>query len=205
MILQKKIFIYSILFILLLNSSNCGTITTKIQSPLPIKNLGISSEENVMLHIPEASRAYIWKGEINVIDYHVEFGNALEPNAKYALSKYFKDVTIIDKPMSASKSMNITNTVTMEIETASVNPGSLTFTSTESEIKIKTILTKDGKADGNDFSVLGRGSASPGILGLIPIINQIAYNNALQNASERAMTNALEKIMDEIIKRKGKK
>jgi hypothetical protein len=205
MILLNKKLKPVILLILAFPILNCA-VATKIQSPLPIKNFDSSNGESVMLHIPEASRTYIWKGEINIIDYSVEFGNGLEPNAKYALSKYYKDVTVIDSVILPAKSTgNNATTITIEIEKAFVNPGSLTFMPTQSQIKTKALLSKGGKPEGEEISVVGMGSASPGILGLIPLVNQIVYDNALQYASEQAMTNALEKIIDEIIKRKGKK
>lgn len=205
MILLNKKLKPIILLILAFPILNCA-VATKIQSPLPIKNFDTSDGGSIFLHIPEASRKYIWKGEINIIDYSVEFGNALEPNAKYALSKYYKDVTVIDTIVSSTKSTgNTGTTVTIEIENAFVNPGSLTFLPTQSQIKTKALLSKGGKQDGEEISVQGIGSAAPGILGIIPIVNQIVYDNALQHASEQAMTDALERIIDEIIKRKGKK
>ncbi len=155
----------AILLILASHFLNCAVVT-KIQSPLPIKNFDSSNGESIMLHIPEASRTYIWKGEINIIDYSVEFGNGLETNAKYALSKYFKDVTVVDTIVSPSKSTgNSGTTIIIEIEQASVNPGSLTFLPTQSQIKTKALLSKHGKQEGEEISVLGVGSAAPGILG----------------------------------------
>ena len=180
------------------------SITTKLTNPLPIKEFGVANNEVIGLYVPEASRNYVWKGNINITPYSVEFGNALEPNVKYALSKIFREVVLVDVfPVPALSTKDVMRSVSVEIETAKVSPGALTFSSTSAELRLKAIFSKAGQIEGDPILVLGRATASAGGAGYIPLLNQVAYNAALQKAAEQAMTDALEQLVDEIIKRRG--
>jgi hypothetical protein len=176
------------------------SVTTKLTSPLPVNISAAKTDEAIGLYIPDASKQYVWKGNINVATYNVEFGNALEANAKHALSKVFRDVSVIDHFPPASTTGE--RAVSVEIEDAQVSPGALTFLSTSADVRLKAIIAEGGQAVGSPISVQGQAEASPGAMGANPILgmNQAAYDGALQEASEKAMTSALEQLIDAISK-----
>ena len=182
-------------------NTGCG-VTTKLQYPLPIKDFAVKKNETIALYIPDQSKTNVWKGKININPYSVEFGNALEPNAKYALSKVFSEVVVVDKfpppPVSAASPKRA---VLIEISGANVAPGAMTFSSTSSSLNLKATMSQGGQIRGEPMSVQGTASASPGVMGAIPILglNQLAYNKALQKSAEGAMTKALEELVDAII------
>jgi hypothetical protein len=127
------------------------SVTTKLTSPLPVNISAAKSDEAIGLYIPNASKQYVWKGNINVATYNVEFGNALEANTKHALSKVFRDVSVIDHfppPLTSGG-----RAISVEIEDATVSPGALTFMSTSADVRLKAIIAEGGKAVGNPISV----------------------------------------------------
>lgn len=179
-------------------------VTTKLQSPLEIKDFSKKSNDAIGLHISAASKQYVWNGNINVIPYSVEFGNALEPNAKHAFGKAFRQVVLIDRfPTPTSSQGGPERAVSLEIAYADVSPGALTFSSTRAVLQLKAILAKGSQIEDQAILVEGSAEASPGVLGAIPLlfINQVAYDAALQEASELAMKDALEKIVEATLAR----
>ncbi|MEQ1560239.1 MAG: hypothetical protein ABL933_15055 [Methyloglobulus sp.] len=223
--------------------AGCSGITTKLTNPLPIKDFGAISKDAIGLYIPDASKQYIWKGNINVVPYNVEFGNALEPNAKHALSKAFREVTVIDHmPQVTTATSGFSRIVSVEIEDADVSPGALNGMSTSADIRLKAIITESGDVVGKPISVQGHADSastsdtvgtnprkfeydynthSP-IDGIDPPIDDVAaglrageaainlvqsglktdadYYLALQQASEKAMSSALEQLVEAVIK-----
>jgi hypothetical protein len=198
------------------------SVTTKLTSPLEIKNFDAKSNEAIGLYIPDASKQYIWKGNIHVVPYNVEFGNALEPNAKHALSKGFREVTLIDQlPQPSATNSGFSRIISVEIEDADVSPGAMTFMSTSANIRLKAIITENGKVVGQPISVQGNSDSSPKFKvvnsdgSIDPEINRTmamldiqqtaqnadaAYYKALQQAAEKAMSSALEQLVDAVIR-----
>lgn len=179
-------------------------VTTRLAAPLPIKNFGEMKDETIGLYVSDASRTYVWNGHINVAAHHVEFGNALEPNAKHALSRIFRKVVVLDKfPPNTSAHHDLTRAVSVEIKHANVTPGALTFSSSSAQLDLTAVVAHGGRVEGNSLLVQGRAEASPGIMGAIgPLYsNQTAYYVAIQKAAELAMVNALEQLVDLINQR----
>ena len=179
----------------------CST-TTKLRSPLPIRNFDKISDEVIGLYIPEESKHYVWRGNINVTKYNVEFGNALEANAKHALSKIYSEVVPIDHfPLDPLPNNGITRALSLEIARANVSPGGATFSTSSAELQLRAELASDSQLEREVIVAEGKGDASPGAAGCIPLffINNIAYNKALQKANEQAMAHALDRLIDAII------
>jgi len=176
--------------------------SSKLRSPLPIRDFNNISDKAIGLYIPQASKTYVWRGKINITSYSVEFGNALETNAKNALSKIYPNVLPIDHfPLDPLPNNEIARALKLEIAGANVSPGGMTFSKSSATVELRAELACSDRLETKVITASGNGEASPGAMGCIPLffLNQVAYNKAVENANELAMTNALERLIEAII------
>ncbi len=177
----------------------CGP-EIRLPSPLTSKLYDTRIKLPVALHVSEAARSYVATGMINVVRYHVYFGDALEANAVHAFGQAFDRVTVLDRfPPAGDRAPRLA--LDVGIKSTDVSPGQLTFLPTHATVDLEARLAVDGVVQAEPIDVSGQGQGSPGALGALPGPNQGAYDSALQSACELAMGDALEKLVDASITR----
>jgi hypothetical protein len=175
-------------------------VTTRLSSPLDIRLVEGGRKDGIGLHIPEPTRSYVWRGRINVVPYRVEFGDGLEPNAVDALSRAFGEVTMLET-FPPSSELSPEYSISLHILGAQVSPGLLTFSSTTAELQLKALVAKRAVVHEAPIRVTGRWESTPGAEGfnIQGARNQVAYEQALQDASEGAMANALAQLVEALL------
>jgi len=181
----------------------CGP-QIKLSSPLTMKEYDKRVRVPMALHVPDDSRRYVETGHINVVQYKVYFGDALEANAAHAFSAAFDGFTVLDQ-FPPAKAPLPRLAIDVAIQSTNLSPGALTFMSSSATVDLKGTLAVDGVVQAEPIAVTGKGEASPGALGAVPGPfggpNNGAYDQALQAACELAMGDALEKLVDATLAR----
>ena len=106
-------------------------------------------------------------------------------------------------PTSQARDGRPLRAVSVEITGSKVSPGALTFSATGAVLRLQAKVAVGSEIDAAPLEIEGRGEASPGALGAVPILfmNQVAYDRALQKVCEVALQDALEKLVDVMITR----
>src|SRR5262245_42748929 len=76
--------------------SACGP-NIKLPSPLSERRTDAKIQQPVAVHVSPAARGYEDSGWINVVRYHVAFGDSLEANVTDAYARAFSDVEVVDQ------------------------------------------------------------------------------------------------------------
>lgn len=177
----------------------CGP-EIRLSYPLTSKRYDSRLALPIGLHISDAARSYVTKGHINVVGYQVDFGDSFEANAAHAFGAVFDGVKVLDRfPPAGPDAPRLA--LDLDIADADVSPGALTFMASHARVELRAKLAVDGAVQEPPIDVTGNGEGAPGALGAAPIVNQNAYDSALQKACESAMGDALQKLVDASITR----
>lgn len=179
-----------------------GCQTLQIHPRFAPTETRVAVRATIRLILDEDTKGYVWTS--NYWGYKVEFGKVLETAAQTAFGRAFAEVQYGEAPDTVGAPD--VRTVALKLLNVDVSLGLFTFSTVEAFMRLEATVVRSQHGKECVVTAQGNGAASPGAgwyssaWWAIPNRPQdLRHKAAVRDACEKAVVDALEKIVDQTV------